>query len=105
MTAFTLEDLAATITRRARSDDESSYTRKLALAGVSRCAQKLGEEGVETALAGAAGPDSELASEAADLVYHLLVLLRARHMVFQDVLDVLAQRAEAARQIPGQAGT
>ena len=66
---------------------------------------RVGEEGVETALAGAAGPDSELASEAADLIYHLLVLLRARHMVFQDVLDVLAQRAEAARQTPGQAVT
>ncbi|MBU4135915.1 MAG: phosphoribosyl-ATP diphosphatase, partial [Alphaproteobacteria bacterium] len=65
----------------------------------------VGEEGVETALAGVAGPDSELAAEAADLVYHLMVLLRARHMVFQDVLDVLAQRAEAARQPPGPAGT
>ena len=44
-----------------------------------------------------AGPDEELASEAADLIYHLLVLLHARNMVFQDVLDVLASRAEAAK--------
>lgn len=72
---------------------------------VKRVAQKVGEEGVETAPAGVAGPDAELASEAADLVYHLLVLLRARHMVFQDVLDVLARRAETARQPHGPAGT
>jgi phosphoribosyl-ATP pyrophosphohydrolase/phosphoribosyl-AMP cyclohydrolase len=65
--------------------------------GPKRLAQKVGEEGVETALAGVAGPDTELASEAADLVYHLLVLLRSRHMVFQDVLDVLAQRAQPAK--------
>uniref|UniRef100_UPI0028A59E79 phosphoribosyl-ATP diphosphatase n=2 Tax=Brevundimonas TaxID=41275 RepID=UPI0028A59E79 len=64
--------------------------------GPKRAAQKVGEEGVETALAGAAGDNTELASEAADLIYHLLVLLHARHMVFQDVLDVLAQRAEPA---------
>ncbi|MNE16099.1 bifunctional phosphoribosyl-AMP cyclohydrolase/phosphoribosyl-ATP pyrophosphatase protein [compost metagenome] len=52
---------------------------------------------METALAGAAGDDAELASEAADLIYHLLVLLHARNMVFQDVLVVLAKRAEAAK--------
>jgi phosphoribosyl-ATP pyrophosphohydrolase/phosphoribosyl-AMP cyclohydrolase len=65
--------------------------------GFKRIAQKVGEEGVETALAGVAGPDEELASEAADLIYHLLVLLHARNMVFQDVLDVLASRAEAGK--------
>lgn len=65
--------------------------------GPKRLAQKVGEEGVETALAGVAGPDEEVASEAADLIYHLLVLLRSRHMVFQDVLDVLAKRARPAK--------
>jgi len=97
--------LEATIAERAAADPSESWTARLLAEGVKRVAQKVGEEGVETALAGVAGPDSELAAEAADLVYHLMVLLRARHMVFQDVLDVLAQRAEAARQSPGPAGT
>ena len=97
--------LEAIIATRAAADPAESWTARLLSDGPKRAAQKVGEEGVETALAGAAGPDSELASEAADLVYHLLVLLRARNMVFQDVLDVLAQRAEAARQKPGPAGT
>lgn len=93
-----LARLEATIAERAAADPARSWTARLLAEGPKRAAQKVGEEGVETALAGAAGPDTELASEAADLVYHLLVLLRARNMVFQDVLDVLAQRAETARQ-------
>lgn len=97
--------LEATIAERASADPAESWTARLLAQGPKRAAQKVGEEGVETALAGAAGPDEELASEAADLVYHLLVLLRARNMVFQDVLDVLARRAEAARHSPGPAGT
>jgi len=97
--------LEATIAARAAADPATSWTARLLSEGPKRAAQKVGEEGVETALAGAAGPDTELASEAADLVYHLLVLLRARNMVFQDVLDVLAGRAEAATQTQGPAGT
>ena len=100
-----LARLEATIAERAAADPAESWTARLLAQGVKRVAQKVGEEGVETALAGVAGPDSELASEAADLVYHLMVLLHARHMVFQDVLDVLAQRAEAARHNSGPAGT
>ena len=100
-----LARLEATIAERAAADPTESWTARLLAEGVKRVAQKVGEEGVETALAGVAGPDSELASEAADLVYHLMVLLRARHMVFQDVLDVLAQRAEEARHKSGPAGT
>jgi len=100
-----LARLEATIAERAAADPNESWTARLLAQGVKRVAQKVGEEGVETALAGVAGPDSELASEAADLVYHLMVLLHARHMVFQDVLDVLAQRAEAARHNSGPAGT
>lgn len=99
-----LARLEATIAERAVADPSDSWTARLLAEGVKRVAQKVGEEGVETALAGVAGPDSELAAEAADLVYHLMVLLRARHMVFQDVLDVLAQRAEAARHNPGPDG-
>jgi len=89
--------LEATIAERASADPATSWTARLLAEGPKRAAQKVGEEGVETALAGAAGPETELASEAADLVYHLLVLLRARHMVFQDVLDELARRAEVAK--------
>jgi len=89
--------LERTIAERAAADPSESWTARLIADGPKRIAQKVGEEGVETALAGVAGPDEELASEAADLIYHLLVLLHARNMVFQDVLDVLASRAEAAK--------
>ena len=89
--------LERTIAERAAADPSESWTARLIAQGTKRIAQKVGEEGVETALAGVAGPDEELASEAADLIYHLLVLLHARNMVFQDVLDVLASRAEAAK--------
>lgn len=88
--------LEQTIAERAAADPETSWTARLLAQGPKRVAQKVGEEGVETALAGAAGPDGELASEAADLIYHLLVLLRSRQMSFQDVLDVLASRARPA---------
>jgi len=89
--------LERTIAEQAGTDPDGSWTARLLAQGPKRAAQKVGEEGVETALAGAAGPDAELASEAADLIYHLLVLLRSRHMVFQDVLDVLADRARPAK--------
>ena len=89
--------LERTIHVRAQADPNDSWTARLIAQGPKRAAQKVGEEGVETALAGAAGDEAELASEAADLIYHLLVLLHARNMVFQDVLVVLAKRAEAAK--------
>jgi phosphoribosyl-ATP pyrophosphohydrolase/phosphoribosyl-AMP cyclohydrolase len=65
----------------------------LLASGAKRIAQKVGEEGVELALAGAAGDDSEVRAEAADLVFHMLVLLRARGMALGEVLDVLTRRA------------
>ena len=89
--------LERTIHVRAQADPNDSWTACLIAQGPKRAAQKVGEEGVETALAGAAGDEAELASEAADLIYHLLVLLHTRNMVFQDVLVVLAKRAEAAK--------
>ena len=92
--------LEHTIAERAAADPSESWTAKLVAQGAKRVAQKVGEEGVETALAGVAGPDEELASDAADLIYHLLVLLHVRNMVFQDVLDVLASRAEAGKATP-----
>lgn len=87
-----LARLEQTIAARAGADPSESWTAKLLAEGPKRAAQKVGEEGVETALAGAAGPDEELASEAADLIYHLLVLLRARGMGLDAVLEVLASR-------------
>ena len=89
-----LARLERTIAARAAADPSESWTAKLLAQGPRRAAQKVGEEGVETALAGAAGPDEELASEAADLVYHLLVLLKARDMTLADVLKVLEARAK-----------
>ncbi len=88
-----LARLEQTIAERAAADPETSWTARLLAKGPKRIAQKVGEEGVETALAGAAGDDAELASEAADLIYHLLVLLHARGMALQDALDVLEARA------------
>ncbi len=91
-----LARLEATIRERAQADPAESWTARLIAEGPKRVAQKVGEEGVETALAGAAGPDEELASEAADLIYHLLVLLHARGLALSDVLEVLEARARRA---------
>ena len=71
---------------------EDSYTTRLFEAGVKRIAQKVGEEGVEAALAAVAGDREELVNEAADLLYHLLVLLRASGLSLADVLQTLESR-------------
>lgn len=79
--------------RLAAADPASSYTARLAAEGITRVAQKVGEEGVEVAIAAAAGADDEaLAGEAADLVYHLAVLLAMRGLSLDDVAAVLAAR-------------
>lgn len=88
-----LARLERTIAERTSADQAQSYTARLLSEGVKRVAQKVGEEGVEAALAGACGSDGELCEEAADLIYHLLVLLRARGLPLNAVLEVLAQRA------------
>ena len=88
-----LARLEDTIAARASADPERSWTARLLSDGPKRAAQKVGEEGVETALAGAAGDAAELREEAADLLYHLLVLLKARDVAFEDVVDVLRARA------------
>lgn len=87
-----LTRLAATIARRAADRPDDSYTAKLLATGVAKVAQKVGEEGVETALAGATESDERLASEAADLLYHLLVLLEARGVPLSTVLAELEAR-------------
>lgn len=85
--------LDAVVARRVADAPEGSYTRRLLDAGIARIAQKVGEEGVETALAAVTADDASLRGEAADLVYHLLVLLRARGLSWADVGAELARRA------------
>ena len=84
--------LERVIQSRAGADPTTSYTAKLLAEGPARAAQKVGEEGVETALAGRCGDDAELISEAADLVYHLTVLLKARGLAWRNVVGELARR-------------
>jgi len=87
-----LAELERVIAARDRSRPEGSYTTSLLASGPRRIAQKVGEEGVETALAAAAGEDGEVLDEAADLVYHLLVLLRSRGLEFADLVRRLEGR-------------
>lgn len=90
-----LARLEQTIAARTSADPKTSWTARLLSQGVKRVAQKVGEEGVETALAAVAGDEAELADEAADLIYHLLVLLHARGLSLEAVLQVLRTRAVA----------
>jgi len=88
-----LAQLSAVIDERAATPaGTSSYTRQLLDRGVLKQAQKVGEEGVEVALAGAAQDDQALLGEAADLVFHLMVLLKGRNLRLAQVVDVLAAR-------------
>lgn len=87
-----LADLERVIRQRDRDRPEGSYTTKLLEDGIKRIAQKVGEEGVETALAAAAGEGEELLNEASDLLYHLLVLLRARQLSLSDLIATLESR-------------
>lgn len=90
-----LAELEALVARRHAERPEGSYTTRLFEGGVRRIAQKVGEEGVETALAGVAQGDEELLGEAADLVFHLTVLLRSRGLSLADVVNLLAARHAA----------
>ena len=87
-----LGGLQALIRRRDAERPPGSYTTKLFEAGIKRIAQKVGEEGLETALAAVAEEDGPLLGEAADLLYHLVVLLQARGLSLADALKVLEQR-------------
>jgi len=87
-----LGDLDALVARRERERPAGSYTTTLFEKGTRRIAQKVGEEGVETALAGVAQGDAELLGESADLLYHLVVLLRARGLSLADAVRVLESR-------------
>jgi phosphoribosyl-ATP pyrophosphohydrolase len=87
-----LEDLAATIESRKGADPESSWTAKLLAKGPEKCAEKFGEEAVEAIIEAVKGDREKLASEGADVLYHFLVMLAARDVKIQDVLNELASR-------------
>jgi phosphoribosyl-ATP pyrophosphohydrolase/phosphoribosyl-AMP cyclohydrolase len=91
-----LADLDALVAQRERERPSGSYTTALFQEGIRRIAQKVGEEGVETALAAVVQDDTALLGESADLVFHLLVLLRARGLSLQDVSSLLQQRHNIA---------
>ena len=95
-----LADLSAVIADRARSGDTSSYTRKLLDAGPQRIGQKIGEEGVEVALAAVSRDTEGCAEEIADLLYHVAVLMEARGFGWDDVVAVLKQRHAKASNAP-----
>jgi phosphoribosyl-ATP pyrophosphohydrolase/phosphoribosyl-AMP cyclohydrolase len=92
-----LATLAGTVASRAGGDPATSYTARLIGEGIKRLAQKVGEEGVETALAAVAGDSAELTSEAADLVYHLTVLLEASTTSWEEVMAELQRRHAESR--------
>ena len=92
-----LRDLEVLLASRKGADPATSYTASLYARGKKRIAQKVGEEGVETALAATVHDREELRNEAADLVYHLLVLLQAENLELADVIDILRER-HAARE-------
>jgi len=80
------------VEERGEADPSESYTAKLLAKGVLKCAQKVGEEGVETALAAAAEDDTAVLNESADLLFHLTVMLKARGLKLEDVVSVLERR-------------
>ncbi|MBN9468929.1 MAG: phosphoribosyl-ATP diphosphatase [Bosea sp.] len=92
MTNFTLADLERIVAERGAASPEESWTAKLLAAGPERAAKKLGEEAVEAVIAAVKGDREELIAESADLIYHLLVVLRARNVALRDVLSQLEAR-------------
>mgnify|MGYP001553762515 len=87
-----IAELEVIVAQRLAAGGEESYTARLAAAGTKRIAQKVGEEGVELALAAAAGSQQETIDEAADLVYHLIVLLADRGLSLEDIATRLKAR-------------
>ena len=92
MADFSLEELAKIVATRARSADPASYTAKLANAGIGATAKKLGEEAVEAVISAVKGDREGLKREAADVLYHLLVLLHVTGVSFESVKAELEHR-------------
>lgn len=93
MSDDTLSRLAATIAARKGADPESSWTAKLLAKGPEKCAEKFGEEAIEAIVEAVRGDRDRLTSEAADVLYHLMVMLTARDIALDDVLAELDRRA------------
>ncbi len=98
-----LERLAATVEARKGADPDSSWTAKLLAKGPEKCAEKFGEEAVEAIIEAVRGDRARLASEAADVLYHLLVMLAARDVTLAEVMTVLETR-EGTSGIAEKAG-
>ena len=96
MSAFTVHDLEKRVRERAAASADASYTRKLLDRGVAHCAKKLGEEAVEAVLAAAVENRDRVIAESADLIYHLLVVLRARGISLAEVEAELATRVKTS---------
>jgi len=92
MTTFTLADLEQRVHERAKASAAESYTRALIDKGVAHCAKKMGEEAFETALAAVEDDKARVIAEAADLIYHLMVLLEARGVTLAEVEAELGKR-------------
>ncbi|MGH1356834.1 MAG: phosphoribosyl-ATP diphosphatase [Thalassovita sp.] len=89
---MTLDDLAQTIAARAAADPDSSWTAKLLSKGPEKCAEKFGEEAIEAIIEAIKDDKQRLTSEAADVLFHLLVMLQSRDVPLSDVMDELARR-------------
>lgn len=87
-----LDDLVATIASRKGADPDSSWTAKLFAKGPEKCAEKFGEEAIEAVIAAVKDDRENLTYEAADVLYHLLVMLESRDVALADVLAELARR-------------
>ena len=92
MSAYTLHDLEKRVQERAQASADVSYTRKLLDRGVAHCAKKLGEEAVEASIAAIAEDKSRMIAEAADVLYHLLVVLHVRGITLDEVEAELGAR-------------
>ena len=92
MSRFTIHDLAAIIDARASASGETSYTRKLLDKGAEHCAKKFGEEAIETVIAAVQDDRDHLIAESADVLFHLLVLLKSRGVSIEDVEATLGAR-------------
>jgi phosphoribosyl-ATP pyrophosphohydrolase len=92
LTKFTLEELALIIESRASADAEKSYTKSLLDGGVSRTSRKFGEEAIEIVIAALQGDRSAVVTEAADVFFHLLVLMKAANVTLPEVLEELERR-------------
>lgn len=110
MSEDVLARLAAVVRQRRAATADRSYTRRLLDGGVEACARKFGEEALEAMIAALKGGDKELQNEAADVLYHLIVLLEARGVTWSAVLETLEDRSgrsgleeKAARNRPEQA--